>query len=217
MKDKGGVVDIINAILGSWPLAVVLLGFTALLLFRKPLLQLLNRADEFGVAGLKVSARSQVQPHDNQSTISQVEQLATAMQSPMLTEQENFILNNLDSLTTDHKEREKMLIKLLAASQISVAFERTYIYIFGSQIAMLQALNSIPGGFESMSALRPFYEQAKAKHPDFYGSYSFENWLSFLQTQLLILEQDEKIGITVRGKEFLKYMIQQNYSFNKNG
>lgn len=209
--------DVVKVLLGSWPLVALLLGIAALFLFRKPLLLFLNRADELGVAGIKVSAKSQVQPHESQPPISQVEQLASAMQSPMLTEAEDFLRKNLDALTTDLKEREKMLIKLLATSQISVAFERTYFHIFGSQIAALQFLNSVPAGFESPDTLQPFYDQAKAKHSDFYGSYSFENWLSFLQTQLLILRQKDKIGITVRGKEFLKYMIEQNYSFNKGG
>lgn len=210
--------EVFEALVNSWPLVALVLGIVALVLFRAPLLLFLHRADEVGVAGIKISAKAQGQHQlDAPLQISKVEELSKAMQSSMLTEVEEGLKKNLDVLTKNPEEREKMLLKLLSVNQISVAFERVYHSIFGSQLAALQFLVSSSSGLEDTGSLAPFYEQAKSKNPEFYDSYSFENWLSFLQSNLLIVYQNQKIGITVRGKEFLKYLIDQNYTINRNG
>jgi hypothetical protein len=210
--------ELVKVLVTSWPFVGLILGFTALCLFRKPLLQLLNRADEVGVVGLKVSAKAQEQRHlDAPPQISRVEELAKVFQSPLLTEVEDQLRSSLDAFSKSPEEREKALLKFLALNQIVVAFERTYFSIFGSQLKALQFLGSSPSLLEDPHSLQPFYDQAKSKNPDFYGSYSFERWLAFLQSQVLITEQDQKVGITVRGREFLKYLIDQGYTFEKAG
>jgi len=210
--------EIVNALVHSWPLVALILGILALVLFRKPLLQFLTRADEVGVAGVRVTAKAQeqkaVEPEPQNSLL---EDLNKRLQSPLLTEVEDNIKKNLDQLSKKQDEREKSLIKILATSQIAVAFERTYFLIFGSQISALQFLNSASNVAGKPESLRPFYEQAKSKNPDFYGNYSFESWLGFLQNQCLIMQPNQQFGITVRGKEFLKYLIDQNHNLRKNG
>jgi len=170
------------------------------------------------VAGVRVSAKAQEQRYvEARPEISKVEELAKSFQSPLLTEVEEQVRKSLDAFSKNPEEREKVLIKFLATNQIAVFFERTHFLIFGSQLAALQFLASSPNILEDPDSLRPFYEQAKSKNSDFYGSYRFESWFSFLQSQLLITQQNQKVGITVRGKEFLKYLIDRGYDFKKGG
>jgi hypothetical protein len=105
----------------------------------------------------------------------------------------------------------------LAATQIIIAFERSYHVIFGSQLVALKLLASSSNAVVDPESLRPFYEQAKSKHAEFYGAFTFENWLSFLQTQYLVARQADKVGISVRGREFLKFLIDQGYGVKKAG
>jgi hypothetical protein len=80
--------------------------------------------------------------------------------------------------TIPESQREHELIKSVAGWQIGWVFEVTNFYVLGSQLALLQALNSQPLRLEQV---REFYAHAANEHPEFYESYSFEGWLSWLQ------------------------------------
>lgn len=210
--------EIVKMALCSWPLVALIIGIVALGLFRKALAQFLGRASQVGVAGVKITAKAQEQKTlEAPSQISKADELAAAFQSALITEVETNLRKQVDEFSSDSSEREKMLVKVLAAHQIALDFEKIYRAIFGSQLTMLQSLTASSSVFEDPETYRPYYEQAKSKLPDFYGSYTFENWLSFLQSQVLITQQNQKIAITVRGKEFLKYLIEHGYTFKKSG
>lgn len=212
------VLKIIDTLANSWPFTVLLVGSFALILFKKPLIGLIERAHEVGMGGVKVSTKVQEQRQLESSTPSlREDKLIKAVQSPLLSEMEEQIRKDLDVYSKDGIEREKVLIKAVAANQIAVVFERTYSLIFGSQLAILQFLASSPNILERPEAILPFYEKAKAGYPSLYETYSFDKWLSFMKSSILVTQQNESIGITVRGKEFLKYLIDHGYSFFKSG
>jgi hypothetical protein len=216
--DARRIMEILKLLTSSWPIVGLILGVFALLLFRKGIFHFLNKADELGFGGVKVSAKAQEEKRvDTQPQISKAEELKKVFQSPLLTEMETNIKTELNTASLNPPEREEILVKYLASNQIAVAFERTYFLIFGSQLSALQLLASSPGGVEDIEKLRPFYEQAKSKNPEFYGSYSFESWEGFLQGQVLMGRKENKAAITIRGKEFLKYLVDQGYSLKKGG
>lgn len=204
--------DLLTTCINSWPFAGLLLGVVAIITFRRPLLNILERTSQVDVGGVKVSTPVQDQRQIGAKTdISKTEQVANAFQSPMLVEAEQVVVKVLDELAKNPAEREKVLVKHLAASEIFLVFERTYRVIFGSQLLALQFLSSVSNTLQDPKVLRPIYEQAKSKNSEFYASVSFEAWFSFLETTLLVARQDGKIGISIRGKEFLKYLIEQGY------
>ncbi len=106
--------------------------------------------------------------------------------------------------------RENILIRLMATLIIYDLFERTWLNIFGSQLKALQRLSTTP---LSLAELRQYYEDGVINNTQFYEKYSFEQWLTFLRNWVLILQQD-KIEITVRGREFLKYIVHVGYDVN---
>jgi hypothetical protein len=61
--------------------------------------------------------------------------------------------------------------------------------------------------------LQPYYDKAAQASPAVYANYPFDEWLNYMKSQLLILEHPgQTFEITVRGKDFLKYMLHFGYS-----
>jgi len=99
-------------------------------------------------------------------------------------------------------EREPTLIKVIATGLISYMYYKTWWSIYKSQLLALQALN---GGIMRREQVKAYYDAAVMQYPVQYRNYSFEEWISYMKGQVLILDQPgDTIGITVRGKDFLK-------------
>lgn len=108
------------------------------------------------------------------------------------------------------------LLTLSSGLLIGGLFERTYNFIFGSQILLLERLNSSP---LSMDDLKQFYERARDAFPEIYKNYTFEQWLNFLESFTLITRtQDGSLfAITPRARGFLRYIIDNGYTTQKAG
>ena len=147
---------------------------------------------------------------------SPADELLKEFDNALLVEREKFVRAELERLHIDPgSDRERILIRLLAALSLVQAFERTYTLIWGSQISVLQSLNS--AGSVRVDLLRSWYDQAAAREPGLYDGYKFENWLGFLQMNLLILRSGECVTISLEGREFLKYLLHQGYTLYKRG
>ena len=88
----------------------------------------------------------------------------------------------------------------MATVIIVALFDEVWHTIFGSQILALEHLNKAMAKIED---LYPYYQEGLDKRPQ----YSFESWFGFLKSNVLIRQEGYNIGITVRGKEFLKYLV----------
>jgi hypothetical protein len=197
----------------TWPVITLILGIFALLLFRKPFSRFIDRTEKISKDGFQ--ARSG-QDQLKESSISKVDDFMKAYDNPLLIEQEKLVKNNLESLQPrDEKEKEIILIRSVASFVIIYSLEKTYNNIYGSQIMALHYMSdnrAIPLTIEN---IRHFYEDAKNNFSSFYANYSFESWLHFMVVTGLVQQNGNDIGITVRGKEFLKYLLDQGYSFIK--
>jgi hypothetical protein len=103
----------------------------------------------------------------------------------------------------DSAETSEMLIRHLASTQLMLRCERTHRVIYGSQIVALHMTNAGP---QPEDALRPIFENARAKEPQFYGSYSFEDWIGFLIKEVTVKKAGESYAITVYGRTYLDYI-----------
>jgi hypothetical protein len=114
-------------------------------------------------------------------------------------------LNRLGFSQTD-AETVDILIWHLAASQCVAFFERTYRIIYGSQLDALDHLNSY--GKQSLAFLGTvFFDTAKKLEESFYGDTTFDQWFSFLVNYSLVEVQDQSASITVRGRDFLLWIV----------
>ena len=196
----------------AWPIVALILGIIGLFLFKPQIRGLINRTEKVGKGWLQAkSPEDQLGP----SKISEVDDfLRRAFDNQLLREQEDIIRKYLDSLKpASPVERENFLFKVLAASTIAQSFDRIYFTIFGSQIAVLQFLNDCREVKTAPSDLDPFYTQAASPDAQFYAGYAFEKWIGFLVSWTLVRIDSDSIFITVRGKEFLKYLVDQGFSF----
>jgi len=192
----------------AWPLAIVILGVVFIFVFRQQIGRLLDRTKSVGKGGLRAYDEPQVQAKQPSAIMKFLE----GYHSPLLLEAETLIDKEVQQRgLTDITEVNLVLRKSLAGFAIILAFERTLNTIFASQVAALAFLNG-RSGLTPKSDLRPMFELAVTTYPKLYEGWSLDGWLAYPKAQLLILEQTDGLAITVRGREFLKWRIDEGRS-----
>jgi predicted transcriptional regulator len=195
----------------SWPVMTLV----TILLFRKPLLDLLNRLSTLKVgkdlfcidAPLPTIQSEKSADTGLESKTSLIEQ-AKYGESPIVHRYEELIQQDLKKLQLDVNPQEavNILVRHLALAQLLNRAEVIYRTIFGSQIALLKQLNII--GSMAREQVESFYNIAKAQFSLLYDTYSFDEYLHFLEAFNLIQTNDnKKYIITDEGKAFLQWMI----------
>ena len=109
-------------------------------------------------------------------------------------------------LPIDGAETGRILVRHLAVTQLMLRCERTHRLIYGSQIAALHLMDA--AGVQPESMLRPIFEKARSDDPQFYGSYTFEDWIGFLIKQGAALRKEESktYAVMVYGQSYLQYI-----------
>lgn len=98
-----------------------------------------------------------------------------------------------------------MICVFLAVIIINSLYDNAWLTIYRSQVLMLTELNR---GLLRREQVKTYYDDAARSNPQLYANYSFDQWLGYLRGQVLLLEHPgQTFEITVRGKDFLKYMV----------
>ena len=214
------IVIVINAL--KWPAALIAIVFF--------LVVKLKSSIEFLVRGIKsvkygqISAEVGPNVQDNEKTTL----VSTGREeTDILTDKE------LYSFSSDIIERAKTILegdlkinslqdqtakldrlyKYCQALLIHRMYERLYNSIYGSQLYILDALNTY--GTARKDVFKPFFDSAVARHPDFYGTYSYDDYFDFLVRMELVSESKGVYRITNIGRDFLKFIIETNKTINK--
>lgn len=197
----------------AWPVVAGVTGIAFFLIFKKAISSLLDRIEKLGKDGISAKP-SQPQQSSEQQPQSQFDELMKGLDSIMLREQEDIIEKALvDGKVAEPTKQTKLLVRYLAATQITLIFERIYHVIFGSQIALLQYLNTLPNG-DNRENLQPFYIECR-KRLEITGDYTFEKYVDYLESMILVRLNGDRYCITQRGREFLEYLVKQGYSTHK--
>ena len=107
-------------------------------------------------------------------------------------------------------ERDEFIVKFIATGIINVTYNTIWLTIFRSQVLALVELNTKVLRREELQA---YYDGGVQRSPAVYEKYSFDQWLQYLRSQILILEHPGQVfELTVRGKDFLKYMVHCGYT-----
>lgn len=196
----------------AWPIVTVAICF----ILKNPIEGLLSRLNKAKHKDTVFDFNSDVQraPTNIESSIS----IADAIpQDPLglISEAENRIYDTLEKLNiqTD-SEKVKVLAKHHANLQIRSAYSDINHLIFGSQIALLQALNTQRGPIES-EFLLSFYESARKQYPEFYNAYAFEDYINYLKSVGLVNTESGDYFITVLGRGFLAFLAESGINTNK--
>jgi hypothetical protein len=128
----------------------------------------------------------------------------TAYYSPVTAELEKNIL-----IVANEKEPNNplgFLSRFIGVGGVATMHDQTWFTIYKSQILMLQDMNR-RNGVLPLSDAKTYYDQAVLAYHQLYAKYSFDQWISYLKGQQLILQHPSNmLEITWRGKDFLKYL-----------
>ena len=192
----------------AWPLAVVVLGVVFMGVFRRPISRFIDRTRSVSKDGVRAY-------EDPQLSAKNPEALAEFLEtyhSPLLLEVEDALEGEIKNLgLTNPADIRKALSKGLAANRIVRQFEAAQYHIFASQVAALTYLNAQPD-LILKDALQVFYDKAAADFPMLYVERTFDQWFVFLTAQGLVAEGDAGVGISVAGREFLRWRVNQGHS-----
>ena len=200
----------------AWPLAVTVIAVIAMVLFQKPFVRFVDRAMKIGPSGIEATAGDQVTAK-SEAGPSVADEFVRLFDNQLLVERENSIRTDLIRIVgADQTQKEKILIRIIAAQAILQEFETTYRTIWGSQLTAIEITNATPDRVE-LRVFETLYNQAAAREKERYTNYSFEQWLTYMESRLLSIRKDDRIHITLSGREFLKYIIHQGYTLSKYG
>ena len=194
--------------------ALLILGIIFLVMFRKQIIEVFPRLKTIGPTGATLS-ESQKGALEGTDPRREAESLIRQLDSEFVREVEDNIKAELAKKSLVGQEAVPVLTKYFAVVYIEYLFLNIYRIIFGSQISLLDYLNTQDGQTRESSKI--FYELAVSQYSDFYKSYSFDQWLGYLLGQVLLREDNGILMITVRGQEFLLYLTRSRLSRNKAG
>jgi len=102
------------------------------------------------------------------------------------------------------QEREEFYAKFIGIGMAAYFYDMAWMGIYKSQILLLQKLNTV---MLTRDQAKVFYDNAATASPDAYVGYSYDDWLQFLFNQRFITHQGVMVAITMRGRDFLKFLL----------
>ncbi len=199
----------------GWPQAALLFAFVFIGLFRKELRSFLGRVRSVGKDG--VVTDDIPKPQSAESKTKAVDDLMRSPDSLLLNEVETTVLKELrDRGLETSSDAVKVLARRLAATVIALEFEQVYNTIFGSQIYLLKKLNEFLGVGVDQKYVLHHYEHVQKMFSEAFGDWTLDRYLGFLNDRKLIRMDLEKYSITVRGAEFLLWLVRMGRSEKRN-
>lgn len=111
------------------------------------------------------------------------------------------------------------LISWTATVRYELDFERAFRIIWGSQLMLLDRLNSAQKIGLSKLLVLEFYQNAKALWPEALQKYTYDEWVAFLISFGLVrydlFEGESVVMLTGKGKDFLLYLVESGIGQDK--
>jgi hypothetical protein len=166
----------------------------------------LAKSQKLSSQGAALSQTERTAPLVSSSTKFDAERyFRTAYHSPLTEEVEV----NIKKAAADNQpnDREGFYVKFIGVGFVAYVYDTIWFAIYGSQLLALLELNR-RSGLLPLAGIKHFYDKAVASNPIQYAHYTFDQWLGFMKTQLLlIVHPSNMVELTIRGKDFLKYLL----------
>ena len=199
----------------GWPLAALLFGLVFIAAFFGPIRRFIERIKSLGKEGvttLEALPSTQIAEQKKKA----VEDLMRMPDSALLNELEDIIVRDLANRHLDTKsDTTKVLVRHLAATQIALEFEQVHSVIFGSQLYLLKKLNEAASAGLEPAVIDKHFDHVLKLFSDQLGSWSKDDYLRFLFNRGLIRTDEGRYRITVRGNDFLMWLIRMGRSENR--
>lgn len=197
------VAEILRAV--AWPVTVLVLARA----FRRELRSLLSRLREGG--GAKFDPPPQMGAATTAELTSAASGASATLEknktSTMRLWESRLFDNQLLKDAKDSAERETLLKSIGALGFTLWQFEAIDAQIWGSQVAMLEYLNSRATGELASTLQGLFYEPAKTHFADAYRNYAFDAYLRFLENFSLIAVAPTAVTLTDIGRDYLAWRL----------
>jgi hypothetical protein len=162
------------------------------------------RSGKSGQHPMMVAQNPSILPVQSPVNFDAAEHFRLAYHSDLTAEGEKNI--KLAAAQNQPDDREGFLAKIIGIGMVSYVHDLTWAYIFKSQILMITELNR-RNGMMPLADAKSFYDEAAIACSKVYVNYSFDQWIKFVITQQLVLKHpSDMLEITMRGKDFLKYL-----------
>ncbi|SDP96120.1 hypothetical protein SAMN05428975_4155 [Mucilaginibacter sp. OK268] len=183
------------------------------LIFRKQIIGLFGRIKGGKILGNEVefipNAQNQQTLQKDNIPITNIDKVFAAYSKENLSDFRELVLaeTEFDKLQSDTQKVEH-LIKYSTFIYMRFHFELIYKNIFGSQIQLLQVLNSVK--WETTENIEVHYKLTSLKNQTAYDNFSFDEYLKFLINFNLIGKDEDRFFITFKGLDFLRFLIDTN-------
>lgn len=193
-----------------WAGAVSLVAIVVIVGFRKSWSKIIQGIKLRKAAGLEFEQVPQQQIEEGKAD-SKLTPLTPVREQnetddPVLAPKIRLLRDELDNLSRNSLDREKVLLRSVAIWQVNHENERMARHIFGSQLEILLLLNARPAG-EPLENIRAIYDRAVQNFSTIYRSYTFEPYIGFLKAAQFVADAGDQLVITPRGKAFLHYLV----------
>jgi hypothetical protein len=102
-------------------------------------------------------------------------------------------------------DKEAFYARFIGIGAIAYQYDVSWFTIFGSQLRALEETNS--RGLIPVTDLKKHYEKAVVDYPKTFEDYSFDQWLGFMKSRMLIaVYPSQMVELSWGGKDFLKYL-----------
>lgn len=192
------------------------------LILRKQINSLIERINKIGFAGIAAEATQQKQKTDDIATREQQKKSGKdfdktlGMFSDSTVEYIAKIVEGESQASEikDATERAESLKKYSQLLYLILSFERLYSITFGSQLFILDRVNTTHN--ETQETLKRYYNEAEKIYPEFYSSYPYEEYFKFLtNNSLIVISENNICTISLYGRDFLKFLVEQGKPLNK--
>lgn len=194
----------------AWPLVALIGGIFIFIFFRKEVSSFINRIRSVGKGSIETTSGAREEAAAKTGNTARREFMENP-QSVVLSEQEQRIKADLISrgLESNNKDTIDVLVRELAQTQLDNAFLDTYYLIYGSELRLLQHLNSITGAAYTDGQLSRYVDVVRAQFPNRPNIESRESFMSVLVVSNLVTRNDNGYFITELGREFLAWIVRQ--------
>jgi len=192
----------------NWAIVVLVLCLVFMFRFGRQIAALIDRTRKVGKGGLETYDIAQ--PQADTRNIDPIAAFNESFANPLLLKAEDAIRRDLEQRQLScADDANPVLVRILAANQILNGFLRISQAIFASQLDYLMFLSGYQAPVPSESA-QQFFSAACERFPLLAESSNLDAWLSFLQSWNLVTVIDNKCEISLIGREYLKWRVDES-------
>jgi len=128
---------------------------------------------------------------------------AVAYYSPVTAEIEKNI--RIVAQQNSPNDKEAFYARFIGVGLVAYQHDLTWFTIYGSQLKAMAEM--ISRGLIPLADLKKHYDKAAVDYPKTYENYSFEQWVDYMKSRLLIATYpSQMVELSFNGQDFLKYL-----------